>query len=90
MSHHHRAYNSRLQVIRSQTQIIDKSIDQTNVETVDSGVLEHLLEQVNELQMDLEVIIGELIPIRHEGKPLPDAISVDKVLRKLKFTLTDD
>ena len=46
------------------------------------------MEQVNELQMDLEVIIRELIPIRHEGKPLPEAIDLDKVLRKLEVTLT--
>ena len=64
------------------------SVDQTKVETVDSGILEHLLEQINEVQTDLELIIGELIPTRHEGKPLPEAISLDKVLRKLKFTLT--
>ena len=50
-------HNSRLQLITSRTRIIDKSIDQTKVETVESGVLEHLLEQVDELQTDLEVII---------------------------------
>ena len=61
------AYNSCLQLITSQTRIIDKSVDQTKVETVDSGVL----EQVNKLQTDVEVIIGELLPIRHQGKPLP-------------------
>ena len=49
------AYNSRLQLIMSRTQIIDESVDQTKVETVDSGILEHLLEQVNKLQTDLEV-----------------------------------
>ena len=65
-----------------------ESIDQMKVETVDSGVLEHLLEQVNKLQTDLEVIIRELIPVRHEGKPLPEAIKLDKVLRKLNVTLT--
>ena len=82
------AYNSCLQLIMSRTRIIDKSIYQTKVETVDSGVLEHLLEQVNELQTDLEVIIRELIPIRREGKPLPAAIGLGKVGRKLKFTMT--
>ena len=46
------------------------------------------MKHVNELQMDLEVIIGELIPIRHQGKPLPEAIDLDKVLRKPKLTLT--
>ena len=71
------AYNSRLQLITPRTRIIDKSVDQTKVETVDSGVLEHLLEQINELQTDLEVIIEELIPTRHEGKQLPEAISLD-------------
>ena len=38
--------------------------------------------------MDLELIIRELIPVRNEGKPLPEAIDLDKVLRKLKVTLT--
>ena len=82
------AYNSRLQLITSRTRIIDESIDQTKVGTVDSGVLEHLLKQVNELQTDLEAIIRELLPLRHEGKPLPEAIGLDKVLRKLEITLT--
>ena len=56
-------YNSCLQLIKSRTWIIDVSVNQTKVKTVDSGVLEHLLEQFDELQTDLEVIIGELIPI---------------------------
>ena len=51
------AYNSCLQLITSWTRIIDESIDETKVETVDSGVLEHQLKQVNKLQTDLEVII---------------------------------
>ena len=38
--------------------------------------------------MDLEVIVQELIPIRHEGKLLPEAIDLNKVLRKLEVTLT--
>ena len=46
------AYNSRLQWITSWTKIIDESVKQTKVETVNSGILEHLLEQVNELQTD--------------------------------------
>ena len=82
------AYNYRLQLITSRTRINDDSIDQTKVETKESGVLEHLFEQVNELQTDLEVIIGELIPIKYQGKPLPEAIALDEVLRKLKLTLT--
>ena len=82
------AYNYRLQLITSRTRITDDSIDQTKVETKESGVLEHLFEQVNELQTDLEVIIGELIPIQHEGELLLDAIDLNKVLRKLKVTLT--
>ena len=81
-------YNSGLQLIRSRTRITDESVDQAKVETVDSGVSKHLLEQVPELQTDVEVIIGELIPIRHQDKPLPEAIGLYKVLRKLKFTLT--
>ena len=81
-------YISRVQLIMSWTWIIDENINQTKVETVDTDILEHLLEQVNELQMDLEVIIGDLIPIRHEGKQLGGAISLDKVFRKIKFTLT--
>ena len=75
-------------MITSRTRIIEGSINETKVKTVDSGVLEHPLEQVNELQVDLEVIVRELIPIRHEGKPLPEAKELDKVLRKLKVTLT--
>ena len=51
------AYNSRLQLITSWTHIIEESVDQTKAETVDSGVLEHMLEQVNKLQKNLEVII---------------------------------
>ena len=82
------AYYSRLQLIRSRTWIIDESVDQTKVETVDDGVLKHLLEQVNKLHTNLEVIIRELISIRHQGKPLPQTIDLDKILRKMKFTLT--
>ena len=36
---------------------------------------------------DLEEIIQELILVRHKGKPLPAAIDLDKVLRKLKVNL---
>ena len=71
------AYNSGLQLITSWTRIIDGSVDKTKVKTVDSGVMEHLLEQVNKLQTDLEEVFGELIPIRHEGKPLPEAIKLE-------------
>ena len=46
-----------------------------------------MLEQVNELQKDLEVIIWELIPVRQKGKLLPEAIDLDKALRKLKVKL---
>ena len=46
------------------------------------------MKQVNELQTDLEEIIRKLIPLRHEGKPLPQAIGLDKVLKKLEVTLT--
>ena len=46
------------------------------------------MEQVNELQTNLEVIIRELIPVRHEGKRLPEEIDLSKVLRKLKVNLT--
>ena len=49
------AYNSRLQLITSRTRIIEERIDQTEVETIYSGVLKHMLEQVNELQMDWKV-----------------------------------
>ena len=71
----------------SGTRIINESVEQIKVETVNSGILEHQLEQVNELQMDLEVIIGESMPLRHDAKLLPEAISLYKVLRKLKLTL---
>ena len=84
----HGAYNSPLQLITSQTQIIGERVDQTKVESVDSGVLEHLLELVNELQKDLEIIIREKIAVRHEAKTLPEAINLDTVLRKLKVNLT--
>ena len=68
------AYNSSLQLITSRTRIIDESIDQAKVETVESGVLQHHLKQVSELQMVFEAIIRELIPMRHEGKPLLEAM----------------
>ena len=82
-------YNSRLQLITSRTRTIEESIDKTTVETVNSGVLEHLLKQVNELQTDFEIIIWELIPVRNEGKPVPEATDLNKVLRKLKVTLAE-
>ena len=81
------AYNSHLQLITSWARILDESVEQTKVETVGSGILEHLLEQVKEVQTYLETIIGELIPLRHEAKLLPEERSLDNVLRKLKLTL---
>ena len=77
------AYNSCPQLITSRKWISDDSIDQTKVKTVESGILVHLLQQVNKLQIDLEVIIRELIGIRHQDNPLPEAIDLDKVLREL-------
>ena len=34
------------------------------------------------------MIIRELIPVQHKSNPLPEAIDLDKVLRKLKLKLT--
>ena len=34
------------------------------------------------------MIIRELIPVEQKGNPLPEAIDLDKVLRKLKVKLT--
>ena len=56
-------YNSRLQLITSRTRFIEESIDKTELETVDFGVLKHLLEQDNDLQTELELIFRELIPV---------------------------
>ena len=81
--------NRRMWVTKSISWCLNiESIDETKVEIVDSRVLEHLLEHVSELQKDLEEIIRELIPVRHEGKQLPEAIDLDNVLRKLKVNLT--
>ena len=44
--------------------------------------MEHLLEQVNKLQTDLEDI--------ETTRYLHEAICLEKVLRKLKITLTDN
>ena len=56
------------------------------IKTVDSGVLEHLLEQVNKLQTELEVIIWEVIPVQHEGKPLPEVVD----LYTVSYSYRDD
>ena len=68
--------------------IINNAFDKTLVETVNSGVLEHLLEQVNKLQTDLDIFLKELISVKDEAvMPLPEATDLDKVLGKLKLTL---
>ena len=48
------------------------------VETVHSGTLEHLLEQVTELQNDMEVVLRELMPLKHEAMSLTEATDLDK------------
>ena len=80
-------YNYSLQLITSWAWIIDENVENIKVKTVDSGLLEHLLEQVTELQEDLEIIFRELIPLRHEATPLPEAIDLDRFLRKSKLSV---
>ena len=66
---------------------MDNSVGKIKIKTVDSGVLEHLMEQVSELQGDLEVVLRELLPSKHEAIALDDAINLDQFLRKLKLAL---
>ena len=76
-------YNYSLQLITSQA----RSVQKTNFEKVDSGVLELILRRVTKLQDDLEVILKELIPFKHDAIPLPETKYLDKFVRKLKLTL---
>ena len=64
----------------SQMRIIDNEVEKLEVETVNSGLLDHLLEQITKLQTELEVILREFLPLNHETTPLPEAIDLDKVL----------
>ena len=80
-------YNYHLQLITSWARIIDEAVERTKVETVDSGVLELMLEKVSELQDDLKIMLRELISLKLEATPLPEATHLDKVLRKLKLTV---
>ena len=75
------------QLIMSWASNIDETVKKTKVESVDSGVLKLLLEQVTELQADLDVILREFISLKEEAMPLTEAINLDKFLRKLKLTL---
>ena len=57
------------------------------MDIVDSGILEHMFEQVTELQADLDLILKELISLKDEATPLPETIDLDKLFRKMKSTL---
>ena len=45
------------------------------------------MKQVTTLQGDLEVVLREFIPLKHEAAPLDEAIGLDKFLKKIKVTL---
>ena len=45
-------------------------LKKSKVEIVDSGMLEHLMEQVTDLQDELEIVLKELIPLKNEAVPL--------------------
>ena len=50
-------------------------------------MLEHLMEQVNDLHDELEVLLKELIPMKNAAVLLHEAIDLDKFLKQLKVTL---
>ena len=80
-------YHRSLRLINSRARIVNDAVEKCEVETVDSDVLEHLTEQVTDLQEELEVVLRELRPMKNEVVLLDEAIDLDKFLRKLKMTL---
>ena len=64
-----------------------KLVQDIEVENANSGILEHLLELVNELQIYLKLMLEELVFLKNEVTLLPKAIDLGKVLRKLKLDL---
>ena len=68
----------------SQARIINDTVEKGKLKTINSGRLEHLMEQVTNLLDELKVVLKEMIPLKNVVVPLDETINLDKFLRQLK------